>query len=102
MAKRLYRNLDDKKIGGVCSGIGDYLDADPLVIRIIFMVGFFTFVTLPFWLYIFVWILAPGVHAGFRQGDYGPTVTFGNEPKPEEKAAKPEEFNNKEEGHYQK
>ncbi len=32
--KRLYRNTDDRKIAGVCSGIADYLDVDPTVIRL--------------------------------------------------------------------
>lgn len=32
--KKLYRNTDDRKIAGVCSGIADYLDVDPTVIRL--------------------------------------------------------------------
>lgn len=35
--KRLYRNIDDRKIAGVCSGIADYLDVDPTVIRLIWI-----------------------------------------------------------------
>ena len=35
--KRLYRNTDDRKIAGVCSGIADYLDVDPTVIRLIWI-----------------------------------------------------------------
>jgi len=35
--KRLYLSDTDKKIGGVCGGIGEYFDRDPTLIRIIFI-----------------------------------------------------------------
>ena len=35
--KRLYLSATDKKIGGVCAGIGEYFDRDPTLIRIIFV-----------------------------------------------------------------
>jgi len=34
MEKKLYRDMNDKKIAGVCSGIGKYFDIDPTVIRL--------------------------------------------------------------------
>lgn len=34
MEKRLYRNTNDKKLCGVCSGIGDYFGIDPTLIRL--------------------------------------------------------------------
>ena len=33
-AKKLYRSGHDKKIAGVCGGIGTYLDIDPTLIRL--------------------------------------------------------------------
>ena len=33
---RLYRNTDDKIIGGVCSGLANHLGIDPTILRIIF------------------------------------------------------------------
>ena len=36
-AKRLFRNINDKVIGGVASGIGNYFKIDPLITRIIFI-----------------------------------------------------------------
>lgn len=33
MTKRLYRS-DDRVIGGVCSGIAEYLDFDPVAVRL--------------------------------------------------------------------
>jgi phage shock protein PspC (stress-responsive transcriptional regulator) len=34
---RMYRDPDNRLIGGVCSGIGAYWDLDPVVVRIIFI-----------------------------------------------------------------
>ncbi len=33
----------DKKIFGVCGGLGNYFDMDPTVLRIAFLVGFIFF-----------------------------------------------------------
>lgn len=35
--KKLYRSNTDKIIFGVCGGLGEYLEIDPLIIRIIFI-----------------------------------------------------------------
>ena len=43
MAKRLVKG--DKKIFGVCSGLANYFDMDPTVMRIIFIVAVFMFGT---------------------------------------------------------
>lgn len=43
--RRLYRDTDDKVIGGVCSGLGYYFDIDPIWIRLGFVVIFFAFGT---------------------------------------------------------
>ena len=40
MQKRLVKSKD-KKIFGVCGGIGTYFDIDPTLIRIAFLVAFF-------------------------------------------------------------
>lgn len=34
MQKRLYRSRDEKIIGGVCGGLGEYLSVDPTLIRL--------------------------------------------------------------------
>jgi phage shock protein C len=36
--KRFYRNTFDKKIAGVASGLADYFDIDPLLVRLIFVI----------------------------------------------------------------
>lgn len=33
--KRIYKNRSDKKISGVCSGIADYLEISPFIVRIV-------------------------------------------------------------------
>lgn len=43
MEKKLVRK--NKKIFGVCGGLGEYFDMDPTVIRIIFLIGFLVFGT---------------------------------------------------------
>lgn len=37
MPKRLYRSRSDVVIDGVCSGMGDYFNIDPVLIRLIFV-----------------------------------------------------------------
>lgn len=52
---RLYRNADDKIIGGVCSGLANYLGIDPVILRVIFVILFGAL----FWVYILLWIIVP-------------------------------------------
>ena len=37
MEKRLVRNVQDKKITGVCAGLADYLDMDQTLVRAIWI-----------------------------------------------------------------
>jgi phage shock protein PspC (stress-responsive transcriptional regulator) len=39
--KRLMLNKANKKIAGVCAGIADYMEVDPIIIRAIFLFLFF-------------------------------------------------------------
>lgn len=57
--KKLYRSGNDKIIAGVCGGLGEYFNIDPLLVRVIFLVLFVVslgFMTLG---YILLWILLP-------------------------------------------
>ncbi|HWR83050.1 MAG TPA: PspC domain-containing protein [Candidatus Deferrimicrobium sp.] len=38
MARRIYRSRTDKIIGGVCGGLGDYFNIDPVLVRVITVV----------------------------------------------------------------
>ena len=35
MDKKLYRNTSNKMIAGVCSGLAEYLNIDPTIVRLI-------------------------------------------------------------------
>jgi phage shock protein PspC (stress-responsive transcriptional regulator) len=37
MSKRLYRSRTDRKIAGICGGLGDYFGVDPVIFRIIWV-----------------------------------------------------------------
>jgi phage shock protein PspC (stress-responsive transcriptional regulator) len=43
--KKLYRDSDDKIIGGVCSGIGNYFGINPWIPRVLFLLPFLSFVS---------------------------------------------------------
>lgn len=42
-SRRLYKG--EKKIFGVCSGLAEYFNMDPTVMRLIFLIAFFVFGT---------------------------------------------------------
>lgn len=52
---KLYRNADDKILGGVCSGLANYLGIDPVIMRIVFVL----LAGALFWVYILLWIIVP-------------------------------------------
>jgi phage shock protein PspC (stress-responsive transcriptional regulator) len=56
--KRLFRNENDKVIGGVCSGLANYFGIDVVIVRIIFAILFFSFGfgILP---YLILWVAVP-------------------------------------------
>ena len=56
--KKLYLDVEDRKMGGVCSGLAAYFDIDVTLIRIIFLAGLVAG-GFGFWLYIIIWIVAP-------------------------------------------
>ncbi len=58
MSKKLYRPRADRKIGGLCSGIGYYLDVDPTTIRLI-CVLLTVFAGLSIWVYLIGCIIVP-------------------------------------------
>ncbi|MBU2444496.1 MAG: PspC domain-containing protein [Bacteroidetes bacterium] len=58
--KKLYRSENNKKIAGVCAGIGELLDIDPTIIRLLTAVlaiitGIFPFVIG----YLIAWWIVP-------------------------------------------
>ncbi|GAY26760.1 MULTISPECIES: PspC domain-containing protein [unclassified Prevotella] len=59
--KKFYLSSSDKKIGGVCGGLSEYFDIDPLIVRIAFAAFILSYgaglVT-----YLLIWLLAPKNH----------------------------------------
>ena len=59
MAKRVYRSNRDRVIAGVCGVIGHYLDVDPVLVRLIWVLMSFLLVGTGILAYILAWILIP-------------------------------------------
>lgn len=56
--RRLYRDGDNRVLGGVCSGLGAYFNIDPVILRIIFvLVLFMGGASIP--VYFILWIVVP-------------------------------------------
>jgi len=56
--KRFFRNSNDKLLGGVCSGFATYIDADPLIVRLAFLLAVLGFGVGPV-VYLILWIVVP-------------------------------------------
>jgi phage shock protein PspC (stress-responsive transcriptional regulator) len=69
--KRLYRNPDDSIVSGVCGGIGAYLNTDPVLFRILFVISALVFGT-GILVYLVLWIALPPANTDSRQRElYG-------------------------------
>ena len=58
MQRKLYRSRNDSRIAGVCGGLGEYLDIDPTLVRLIFVLLALTGGH-GVLLYIILWLLVP-------------------------------------------
>jgi len=58
MAKRLYRSTANKVIGGVCGGLGEYFDVDPVLVRVITVLLFLA-TGFGILAYVIAWIIIP-------------------------------------------
>ena len=56
--KKLVRPTGDRKIAGVCAGLGEYFDIDPIIFRLCFLFSVF-FGGVGILVYIVMWILLP-------------------------------------------
>jgi len=59
MTKRLYRSTENRMVAGVCGGIAEYFNVDPVLIRIAFVI-----LLLPGGLpgilpYLILWLVVP-------------------------------------------
>ncbi len=82
--KRLYRDIDYKVIGGVCSGLANYFGIDAVFVRLFFVLFFFSFF---FWhglagtamlTYLILWVVVPAARTDNEKlkmrGNANPTV----------------------------
>ena len=56
--KRLFRDPDNRLLGGVCSGLGAYFGVDPVWLRLALVLGVLLYGT-GIWLYVILWIVIP-------------------------------------------
>jgi phage shock protein PspC (stress-responsive transcriptional regulator) len=57
--KKLYLSRENRKIGGVCGGIGEYFDVDPTLVRIIFILIALLSLGLGVIGYLLIWMVIP-------------------------------------------
>ena len=57
--KKLYLSDTDKKIGGVCGGLGEYLDIDPTLVRVVFVILALMSLGLVAIAYLLIWMIIP-------------------------------------------
>lgn len=55
---KIYRNTENKVIGGVCSGLADYFNLDVALLRVLFVIALL-FASFGFWLYVILWVVLP-------------------------------------------
>ena len=67
--KRLMRSSTDKKIAGVCAGLADYFDIDPVIVRVFWLILLFCACS-GLLAYIILWIVLP-----LAPGGVVPTAT---------------------------
>ena len=56
--KKLFRSRKERVIGGVCGGIGNYFNLDPVLIRVVWAALFFA-AGAGLLAYILAWIIVP-------------------------------------------
>ena len=73
--KQLYRSKINRVIGGVCGGLGEYFEVDPIVFRIIFIL-LAVFGASGVVVYVILWILIPEQNEK-RSQDLGENIKTG-------------------------
>jgi phage shock protein C len=59
MAKRLYRSRNERLIAGVCGGIAEYFDIDPVIVRIVAVILLLPGGLPGFVPYVILWVIVP-------------------------------------------
>ena len=66
MNKRLTRSTQNRILGGVCGGIGEYLEIDPVFVRLLFLAFLFV-MDISFWIYLILWLVIPTANQNENQ-----------------------------------
>ncbi|MGM0419842.1 MAG: PspC domain-containing protein [Bacillota bacterium] len=66
--KRLYRSRRDRLLAGVCGGIAEYFEIDPILVRLLFVLLFFT-AEAGVIAYVIAWIIIPEKPVEREEGD---------------------------------
>lgn len=75
MSRRLYRSKTNRVLAGVCGGLAEYFDVDPLLVRIIFIILVLSG-GLGILFYLISWLIMPSNPAML---DYGKKDSSGGE-----------------------
>ena len=76
--KRLFRNPDNRIIGGVCGGLGAYINTDPVWVRILFIL-FACFFGAGVFIYLALWIALPSAESDSQKREmYGSANNLAN------------------------
>ena len=59
MKKKFFRSRTDRKVAGVCGGISEYLEVDPTLIRLFWLIAIFCMGG-GLLAYLIAWIIIPG------------------------------------------
>lgn len=65
--RKLYRSMQDRKIAGVCGGLGAYFDIDPVFFRLVFLLSIL-FGGLGAVAYLVMWLMVPAQDGARREG----------------------------------
>jgi phage shock protein C len=57
--KRLYRSGKDRILGGICGGIGEHIDVDPSIIRLVWILVTLLLFGTGIIVYAVAWIIVP-------------------------------------------
>ncbi len=66
--RRYTRSRSNRVFAGVCGGLGEYLDVDPTLVRVAWVLVTIMSVGIGFVAYLLLWLLAP------EEGDLAPEV----------------------------
>ena len=58
--KRIYRSRDEMQVAGLCGGLGEYFEVDPVLIRLLFVVATLLTGVFPgIFAYLIGWLIVP-------------------------------------------